>query len=190
MRIWLFNFQKSVAIVLTRIIEIKSSLGKVEDPHLWLRELGYRQGRYINLAKRHPQALITNMRSFTLEDMSDSVKEMTIDRDNFLTFHKFQTETDPAKIEEANLVLENNKNKLLAVSPAIPILANSFLTEDSDYRDTRIASSYRDEESDYNPLEEIIRSRLKSDVSDDDDCEDFAEVESVRSRNDSAEIDA
>ncbi|RYG98528.1 hypothetical protein EON65_51330, partial [archaeon] len=76
MHIWLFCFQKSVALVLTHILDAKAKKAsflqaELEDRTQWVQDTcGH--GRYQNLLRRHAQGTSASAggnRAYTLEDL-------------------------------------------------------------------------------------------------------------------------
>lgn len=198
MRNWIFCFQKSVALVLTQLLE-SSTAHSVSSPtahernNVWSNEqqTGGHHGQYNNLARRHDGG--SGFRAFTTEDVHKNALRNTASDNN--TIFNFQRNpqllpTSPPNYDNYNSIFgqqripsqdhgssELNSSRILAVSPAIPIVPGSLLSEDDHYRE-RIASSYHDDDEDYSPLSEMInnpgmRNHLTGEYDDhDDDLED------------------
>lgn len=185
MRKWLFSFHRSVAIVLTHILESRKSHAESEDRKVWLRELGNGHGDHY--LKRQT----STSRSYTMEDVGGKYMsgDVLIDRS------RWNAESGgPLSRMNSRSVFDQHLEaaqqatvppKIVAISPAIPIAGGKLLVVDEDedeepYRE-RVASSYRNEE--FSPLTEIMRQQPSAFRGHDHDDED--EDLGSRSREDS-----
>jgi hypothetical protein len=197
MRKWLFCFQKSVAIVMTHILERRKKEETNEDEKIWLSELGNGHGHYSSrLGTSIPQPSVN--RAYTMEDVPSNN-----DRSVFNLSGYSSKGSSRLNLADNGNTSDNNSpagggGKLLSVSPAIPIvMPTSFKNhniavshnesenernDDSFSRD-RVASSYRNDE--YSPLTEVMRQHRQHNhhgnhYDDDDEDDDM-----LRSREDS-----
>jgi hypothetical protein len=126
---WLFVFQRSVAIVLTHILEERkhhhhhqqhyqnsmlthTSSRSSEDPRIWQSDLGNGHGHYNPNVHRNYSSSVN--RAYTMEDMPTGRGESSFGRINSRNI----------LIEDQSLPLPPNQTtpKMMAISPAIPIL--------------------------------------------------------------------
>jgi hypothetical protein len=195
MRKWLFCFQKSVAIVMTHILERRKKEEETnEDQKIWLSELGNGHGHYNSrLGTSIPQPSVN--RAYTMEDVPSNNDRSVFNLSGYSSKGSSRLNlTDNGNNSDSPL----NSGRLLAISPAIPIVMptsfkNHNITtnnnesenernDDSFSRD-RVASSYRNDE--YSPLTEVMRQHPQHNhhggIYDDDDEDDDV----LRSREDS-----
>lgn len=187
MKKWLFGFQKSVALVLTHILDARNRAllnAKVQTSRMSLdRPEEFGHGNYDNIEKRHgnvQQAIPGGGRSFSTEmgsgaapprvaqslavdSVFDSFQRWNIDRDS-------SNDASPTVRRVRSPISDRDQAKMLAISPAIPIMSTSLPSDEEEYRE-RVASSYRDQDVGLSPLE-IMRNRSRSCGSDDDDDDD------------------
>lgn len=166
MRKWLFSFQKSVALVITQILEGRKKAVNAEDQKIWLSDLGNGHG--------HFNARPNNVnRAYTMEDV---VEKRFNARDNN-GFSRLNSRTvlhdDHSSNNSSNMT--SPAPKMMAVSPAIPISMNQYKPRNTavnipaepqpeedagSFQRDRIASSFRNEE--FSPLTEVMRQQPQS----------------------------
>lgn len=214
MRKWLFCFQKSVAIVITHILEARKN-AIPEDKNIWLTDLGNGHGHF------HVSTPKTSVnRAYTMEDVPYSNPNSAVDRDRSANASSgggtqpFSRMNSRSALQAIPSVPSDDvpliqQPKLLAVSPAIPIIntnniqsrsgggggvggngnvPNPATSDNGSFSRDRMASSYRTE--DFSPLTEVMRSQQPHDShynnhNNGDDDEDGNNSPFNRSREDS-----
>jgi hypothetical protein len=186
MKKWLFGFQKSVALVLTHILDARNRAllnAKVQTSRMSLdRPEEYGHGNYDNIEMRHGNqtSTVNGSRAFSTEigsgggaprvaqslavdSMFDSFQRWNLDRDS-------SNDASPTIRRVRSPLSEREQAKIIAISPAIPIMSTSLPSDEEEYRE-RVASSYRDQDVGLSPLE-IMRNRSRSHGSDYDEDDD------------------
>eukprot|EP00599_Poterioochromonas_sp_BG-1_P005644 CAMPEP_0173144310 /NCGR_PEP_ID=MMETSP1105-20130129/7153_1 /TAXON_ID=2985 /ORGANISM="Ochromonas sp., Strain BG-1" /LENGTH=712 /DNA_ID=CAMNT_0014057959 /DNA_START=152 /DNA_END=2291 /DNA_ORIENTATION=+ len=158
MRKWLFCFQKSVALVISHIVEGRKKEEYNEDEKVWLKDLGNGHGH----RDRGHRKNMVNLRAYTMEDVNE--RSFHMPRDSGFG-------RNPSRIGLNDEGSGSPAPKLLAVSPAIPIIVPTSFKgkEEGSFVRDRVASSYRTEE--FSPLTEVMRQQpsLRNPNDDDDD---------------------
>jgi hypothetical protein len=199
MKRWLFEFQKSVALVLIHILEARNKAlnqfgvrgvqSRIPGGELTHQESEYGHGNYANIARRHSLKGLEDLggdgtrgKAQSLVEDS-SVFDFTRWKQDFpnspMSSPNKGASSSSAAIPMAMSAGNNNANNLrmMAVSPAIPIGMQHAMKahqdeeeEESDYRG-RVASSYRDEDNGLSPMADLL-NREPYDYDDEEDDEE------------------
>ncbi len=186
MKRWLFEFQKSVALVLIHILEARNNAlnqsggrttstgGLLDGSKIIHQESEYGHGNYTNVARRHSgTAGLKGIEDFAIGGGvgggiggGGGRAQSLIDDSSVFDLNRWKAEfpSPNSKSRDANNL------RMMAISPAIPIDINLGEDEEVEYRG-RVASSYRDEDNGLSPMADLLH-RDYPDYDDEDDDEE------------------
>jgi hypothetical protein len=148
MRHWLFSFQKSVALVITKLL-YKRQRGLQEDSRIWGSALGDANGEGMNLARLQLRGGLKRGQLVLEAPGNQDPNVMPSPSSPFVrkTSVYIETQAIPSSYDEARdsanrQAYSLSSSRMMAISPAIPISMGQMLREVSK---TNIASSYKEE---------------------------------------------
>lgn len=156
MRQWLFAFQKSLALVLTHILERRKRGSNGKEAALWLNVLDEDRDRFQNTVRR-PKNL--PYRAFTMEDMGSNSRSPSSGNKKEHVFNLDKESPSSNLMSKYSIDSaygdSSDKSKIIAMSPAIPIMD----LKDAHDETYKLASSYRDEDRKVTPMSSFLKSR-------------------------------
>lgn len=199
MRKWLFSFQKSVALVFTKIL-FRKQHGFNEDTRLWGRAVGDGHGLQSHVrAKRRESGGGAGLRAYTLEDLSNtagvpiSSPQSPFGRrlsggesEQQLIPNSWRTHDSDEYRESPGKAHTYTSSRMMAISPAIPINMGSVIQEAQ--KSQTLASSYR-EEVKANPLSDYMKRAGSHGPSRGDEDDDYDEEVDSEARSEDGDED-
>jgi serine/threonine protein phosphatase PrpC len=148
MRHWLFSFQKSVALVITKLL-YKRQRGLQEDSRIWGSALGDANGEGMNFARlqlrgglKRGQLVLEAPSAPDANGLPSPASPFVRKTSVYIENQAIPSSYDQTRDSPNRQAYSLSSSRMMAISPAIPISMGQMLREVSK---TNIASSYKEE---------------------------------------------